>query len=63
MTWSGKVDLEDWRARLKRWSGGSAAKAARMAGPRLPPEPMMIPFLMEDIFEEFGGVSQKLGNE
>ena len=38
--WEGKVDVEDWRARMDRTKRGSASKAERMEGPSLPPAPM-----------------------
>ena len=38
--WEGKVDVEDWRARMDRVKRGSASKTERMEGPSLPPAPM-----------------------
>jgi len=50
----GKVEVEDVRARMDVLKRGSEVNAERIVGPRWPPAPMMITFLMreEDILDE-----------
>jgi len=58
------VDLEEWRVRMERVKRGSAVKAERMEGPRLPPAPIRIMFLRgEDIFEDITEAMElRIGN-
>ena len=59
LRWEGKVDLEDWRARMETVKWGSESKAETTDGPRLPPAPIMITFLIgEDIFDGFGDITK-----